>query len=46
MLLRHAREAHPGLLDDQRWPALAAHAQTCKALEVFREISQPFKPPA
>jgi glutathione S-transferase len=44
--LRHAREAHPGLLDDQRWPALAAHADTCEALEVFREISQPFKPPA
>jgi glutathione S-transferase len=44
--LRHAREAHPGLLDDRRWPALAAHAQTCEALDVFREISQPFKPPA
>jgi glutathione S-transferase len=44
--LRHAREAHPGLLDDQRWPALAAHSDMCEALEVFREISQPFKPPA
>jgi glutathione S-transferase len=44
--LRHAREAHPGLLDDQRCPALAAHAETCEALEVFREISQPFRPPA
>ncbi len=44
--LRHAREAHPGLLDEQRWAALAAHADMCEALDVFREISQPFKPPA
>jgi glutathione S-transferase len=44
--LRHAREAHPGLIDGRRWPALAAHAEACEALDVFREISQPFKPPA
>jgi glutathione S-transferase len=44
--LRHAREAHPGLVDDRRWPALAAHSAMCEALEVFREVSQPFKPPA
>jgi glutathione S-transferase len=44
--LRHTRESHPGLIDDRRWPALTAHAAMCEALEVFREISQPFKPPA
>jgi glutathione S-transferase len=44
--LRHAGEAHPGLLDAQRWPALAAHSDMCEALDVFREISQPFQPPA
>jgi glutathione S-transferase len=44
--LRHTRESHPGLIDDARWPALAAHAATCEAMEVFCEISQPFKPPA
>ena len=44
--LRHLREAHPGLFDDRPWPALAEHAATCEALEVFREISQPFLPPA
>jgi glutathione S-transferase len=44
--LRHARESHPGLIEDARWPALAAHAAMCEALEVFREISQPFIPPA
>jgi glutathione S-transferase len=43
--LRHAREAHPGLIDDARWPVLAAHADMCEAQEVFREISQPFKAP-
>jgi glutathione S-transferase len=44
--LRFLKEAHPDLLDAQRRPALAAHAATCEAMEVFREISQPFKPPA
>jgi glutathione S-transferase len=44
--LRHTRESHPGLIEDARWPALAAHAATCEAMEVFREISQPFIPPA
>jgi len=34
------------LIDDGRWPALAAHCDMCEALEVFREISQPFIPPA
>jgi glutathione S-transferase len=44
--LRHTRESHPGLIDEARWPALAAHSAMCEAMEVFREISQPFKPPA
>lgn len=44
--LRHLREAHPGLLDVQRWPVLASHTATCEALEVFQEIAQPFLPPA
>jgi glutathione S-transferase len=44
--LRFTREAHPGLFDEQRWPALAAHAATCEALQPFRDIVQPFLPPA
>jgi spermidine synthase len=28
------------------WPALAAHAATCEALPPFRDIVQPFLPPA
>jgi glutathione S-transferase len=44
--LRFTREAHPGLFDEQRWPALAAHAATCEALEPFQDIVQPFLPPA
>lgn len=44
--LRFTQEAHPGLFDRQRWPALASHAATCEALDVFREIVQPFQPPA
>jgi glutathione S-transferase len=44
--LRFTREAHPGLFDEPRWPALAAHAAICEELEAFREIAQPFLPPA
>jgi glutathione S-transferase len=44
--LRFTREAHPGLLDDARAPALAAHAARCEAMDVFREIAQPFAPPS
>jgi glutathione S-transferase len=44
--LRFTLEAHPGLFDEQRWPALAAHAATCEGLRVFGEIVQPFLPPA
>ena len=44
--LRFTREAHPGLFDEQRWPALAAHAATCEALRPFQDIVRPFLPPA
>jgi glutathione S-transferase len=44
--LRFTREAHPGLFDEQRWPALAAHAITCEALPAFQAIVQPFIPPS
>ena len=39
--IRFTREAHPGLFDAGRWPALAAHADRCEALPVFAEICQP-----
>jgi glutathione S-transferase len=41
-VLRFVREAHPGLLDDARWPRLTAHAARSEALEEFRAIAQPF----
>ncbi|HEX6016240.1 MAG TPA: glutathione S-transferase family protein [Geminicoccaceae bacterium] len=44
--LRFLGEAHPGLYDIARWPALAAHSERCELLPVFREIAQPFLPPA
>ena len=44
--LRFLREAHPGVFDAQRWPALAAHGERCEAHDVFREVVQPFQPPA
>jgi glutathione S-transferase len=43
--LRITREAHPTIYQDARWPALAAHAATCEALEPFQEIVQPLSPP-
>lgn len=45
-VLRIADEANPGLFDARRWPALAAHAARCEALEPFRAIVQPFVPPS
>lgn len=42
--LRFLGDAHPGLFDlADGWPLLAAHAARCEALDVFREIQQPFK---
>lgn len=45
-MLRHLREAHPGLAGAGAFPALDAHCDACEALSVFREISQPFAAPA
>jgi glutathione S-transferase len=44
-VIRFAREAHPGVFDAGRWPALAAHAERCEALPPFQEIAQPFSAP-
>ena len=43
--LRFTRDAHGALIDDARWPALAAHAARCEALPSFRDIAQTFSPP-
>ncbi len=45
-VLRLTGEAHPGLLDAARYPALTAHASRCEALPVFAEIVQPLSPPS
>jgi glutathione S-transferase len=44
--LRFTGEAHPGLFDRARYPALAAHAARCEALPAFLEIVQPLAPPS
>ena len=44
--LRHAGDSHPDLIQLSDYPALDAHFRRCEALPVFREISQPFIPPA
>jgi glutathione S-transferase len=41
-VLRFVREAHPGVLDDARWPTLTGHAARLEALPVFAEIAQEF----
>jgi hypothetical protein len=38
-------EAHPGVIDRARIPALVAIADRCEEMEVFRQIAQPFNPP-
>lgn len=43
--LRFLCDAHPGLFDTNRWPALASHLADCEGLPVFQEIAQPFSPP-
>jgi glutathione S-transferase len=45
-VLRFTGEAHPGLFDAARYPALAAHATHCEALPPFQEIVQPLIPPS
>jgi glutathione S-transferase len=44
--LRFMREVHPGLFDEQRWPALTAHAATCESQRIFQEVAQAFLPPS
>ena len=44
--LRFVRDAHPGVFDEQKYPALTKHAATCEAMAEFKEISQPFIPPS
>jgi glutathione S-transferase len=44
-VIRFTREAHPGVFDAGRWPALAAHAAQCEALPPFQDIAQPFFAP-
>ena len=41
--LRHATEAHPGLISPG--PALTAHSAALEAMPVFQAISQAFIPP-
>ena len=43
---RFATEAHPGVVDAARWPALGKAAAHCEALAVFDEIQQAFIPPS
>jgi glutathione S-transferase len=43
--LRFTSDAHPQVFDRSHWPALAAHAERCEALETFRAVEQPFIPP-
>ena len=43
--IRFTREAHPGLFDPTRWPALERHAAHCESLDPFRRIAQPLIPP-
>jgi glutathione S-transferase len=38
-------DAHPGVFDAARWPALAAHAAGCEALPAFQAVQQAFIPP-
>jgi glutathione S-transferase len=44
--LRFVNDAHPGTFEPSRWPLLTAHAKNCEALDVFKDISQVFIPPA
>jgi glutathione S-transferase len=45
-VLRFTGEAHPGLFDEARYPALTAHAARREALPVFAEIVQKLNPPS
>ena len=43
---RFVREAHPGLLAEQRLLTLVAHCAALEAMPVFRAVMQRFVPPA
>ena len=45
-VLRFTGEAHPGLFEDARYPALAAHAARCEALPSFAAFVQKLSPPS
>jgi glutathione S-transferase len=45
-VLRFTAEAHPGLLDVARYPALIAHAARCEALPAFKQFVQALAPPS
>ncbi len=44
--IRHVTESLHGVVAMQDYPALHAHCERLEAMPVFREISQPFIPPA
>jgi glutathione S-transferase len=44
-VLRLAREAHPRIFSQPRWPSLDAHCDSCEDLPPFRDIVQPLNPP-
>lgn len=44
--VRFAGEAHPGLLDRGRVPALMARSAALEATDLFQRIAQPFIPPS
>lgn len=43
---RFITEAHPGLIQPNTYPALAAFTNRLETLPIFKEIAQPFLPPA
>ena len=43
--LRFAREAHPAIFGQTRWPVLIGHADRCEALPAFEAVIQAFNPP-
>jgi len=45
-ILRHLNEAHPGLADMAAFPSLARDINALESLDIFKEISQAFIPPA
>jgi glutathione S-transferase len=45
-VLRFISDVHSDVVAIADYPALAAHAERCEVLPVFRQISQPFIPPA